>query len=390
VSGDSSLRVGFILQSGDWLGGRIYLQNLLAAISTLPDSPITPVIFTGRRRRDASLDFPGTEIVASSQFDRRSLPWLAGRVIAKTTSRDVMLGRLLRRHNLSVLSHSFHLGRQASLKTIGWIPDFQHVHLPQFFTPRERILRDREYKSICAGCDKVIVSSNCAREDLLSFAPEHAHKAELLRFVASPMPRHDAIELPELEKLYSFNSPYFLLPNQFWAHKNHRVVIAALQKLKRQSKSVLVLATGSTEDYRNPAFFPSLMQYAAECDVEDLFRVLGKIPFDHLASLMQHAIAFINPSRFEGWSTTVEEAKSMGKQIILSDIPVHREQAPSRGILFPSEDPEALAEALIVASTGFDSQQDARAQDKARTLFPKRQREFGETYLSIVERAIDS
>lgn len=57
MSAERSVRVGFILQPGDWLGGRIYLQNLLAAIGTLPDSPITPVIFTGLRHPDASLIF---------------------------------------------------------------------------------------------------------------------------------------------------------------------------------------------------------------------------------------------------------------------------------------------------------------------------------------------
>jgi glycosyltransferase involved in cell wall biosynthesis len=389
VSGEGGVRVGFILQANDWLGGRIYLRNLLAAVRTLHDRTITPVIFAGVRQADASLDFPGTEIVAASQLDRASLAWLAWKVIAKTTSRDLVLGRLLRQHNLSLLSHSFHLGRLASLKTIGWIPDFQHLHLPEFFTPRERILRDRQFKSICADSDKIVVSSNCARNDLVSFAPEHAHKVELLRFVASPLPLHNTIALPELQRLYRFDSPYFLLPNQFWVHKNHRVVIAALQKLKQQHKKALVLATGSTEDYRNPTFFPSLMQYAAECDVLDSFRVIGKIPFDHLASLMQYAIAFINPSLFEGWSTSVEEAKSMGKLIVLSDIPVHREQAPERGLFFPPQDPDALAEALIAASNRFDIQQDALFQDQARELFPERQRRFGETYLAIVKRALN-
>jgi glycosyltransferase involved in cell wall biosynthesis len=201
------------------------------------------------------------------------------------------------------------------------------------------------------------------------------------------VPLADAASLPDLRRLYSFDGPYFLLPNQFWAHKNHRVVFSALQRLKRQNKSFLVLATGSPKDYRNPSFFSSLMQYAAECGVLSSFRVLGQIPFDHLGGLMRHATAFINPSRFEGWSTSVEEAKSMGKQIVLSDIPVHREQAPERGFFFPPENPDALAEALIAAYNRFDRQQDAAMQDEARARFTERQREFGEAYQAIVKRA---
>ena len=35
---------------------------------------------------------------------------------------------------------------------------------------------------------------------------------------------------------------------------------------------------------------------------------------------------YINPSKFEGWNTGVEEAKMMKKHLILSDLSIHREQ----------------------------------------------------------------
>jgi glycosyltransferase involved in cell wall biosynthesis len=390
VTMSKETRVGFVLPPGHWLGGKNYLRNLFAAIQAVTDRTITPVIFTGKKQQVEVLsDFPGVKVVATSMFDRKTPAWLVRKITEKGVLQDLLLRKFLQRHDVSVLSHSLHLGRQTSVKTIGWIPDFQHIHLPQFFTPEERIHRDREFMSICTRCDKIVVSSECARADLLSFAPEHAHKTELLRFVASPVPLADAPSLPDLRRLYGFNSQYFLLPNQFWTHKNHRVVVSALQKLKQQNKSFQVLATGSSKDFRNPTFFPSLMQYAADCNVLDCFRVLGQIPFEHLAGLMQHATAFINPSRFEGWSTSVEEAKSMGKQIVLSDIPVHREQAPPRGLFFPPEDPEALAEAMVNAHNKFDSHQDIVMQEDARAHFLQRQREFGRTYQAIVKKVVE-
>ncbi len=131
------------------------------------------------------------------------------------------------------------------------------------------------------------------------------------------------------------------------------------------------------------------MDYVSECDVQDCFRVLGKIPFDHLVGLMQHATAFINPSFFEGWSTSVEEAKSMGKQIVLSDIPVHREQAPPGGFFFSPEDPEALVAAMKAASNEYDESKVATMQADAIAHFPERQRKFGEAYLQIVAELAD-
>lgn len=391
MSERKNIRVGFALSPEVWLGGRNYLRNLLAAIRVLPGEPITPVLFAGKRQPDASGDFPGVEIVRSSLLDRKTPAWFIRKVIAKTMSRDIVLRKFLQRQGISVLSHSIHMnmdpGQSSAVKTIGWIPDFQHIHMPEFFTREDCRLRDLEYRLICERCDKVVLSSENARTDMRSVLPEYIYKTELLRFVASPVPLADAAGLPELQKQYNFTGPYFLLPNQFWAHKNHRVVIRALQQLKQQGTPFLVLATGSTRDHRDPAFFPALMQYAAECDVLDCFRPLGQIPFDHLVGLMQHAVAFINPSRFEGWSTSVEEAKSTGKQIVLSDIPVHREQAPEHGFYFPPEDSAALAAAMRAAYAAFDEERDAAMQLAARTRFPERQRAFAETYQRIVENA---
>ena len=51
------------------------------------------------------------------------------------------------------------------------------------------------------------------------------------------------------------------------------------------------------------------------------------IPKNDVSKLIYKSKAVINPSLFEGWNTSVEEAQNTKKKIILSDIAVHREQA---------------------------------------------------------------
>jgi len=392
MSRSGSIRVGFAISPTNWLGGRNYQRNLFAALRALSDNPIVPVLFTGLRDDSAVADFSETEIVRSSMLDRRTPARILRRLIERSTRKDILLRGLLRENRVSVVSHSFqlgfHPGTRSSIKTIGWIADFQHVHMPEFFSLAERRYRDGEFKATCENCDLVVLSSECARADLIRIFPEFAQKTELLRFIASPAQTSNATSLPDLQHIYGFSTPYFLLPNQFWKHKNHRIVISALRELKRKGHIFPVLATGSKEDYRDPSFFPALMQYAADCEVTDVFRVLGKIPYDHLVGLMRHAVAFINPSQFEGWSTSVEEAKSMGKQIILSDLPVHREQDPERAFYFPTLDHQALAQAMLVAYDGFDAQGDIEVQNAAVAKFPERLGAFGETYRRVVERVI--
>jgi glycosyltransferase involved in cell wall biosynthesis len=343
------IRVGFVIALSDgWIGGANYFRSLLSALYENPERKIEAVIFTGCKSQAKQLEgFLAEKIVRSRLLDHGSLPWLIRKLWQRIFKHDLLLEILLKKHGVSVLSHSGWLGKDASIPTIGWIPDFQHVHLPELFDATEIALRDRNFQELCQYCTKVIVSSYSAQSDFANFSPEYKSKSEVLQFAVSS--QNIETKLPtrsELEERYQFVGNYFLLPNQFWRHKNHRVVIEALGLLKREGKNVLVLATGSTEDYRSPQFFSSLMARAKELDVLDSFRPLGLVPAHDLATLMRYASALINPSYFEGWSTSVEEAKSLGKRVVVSDIAVHREQNPPQARFFPPDNSELLANIL--------------------------------------------
>ena len=70
---------------------------------------------------------------------------------------------------------------------------------------------------------------------------------------------------------------------------------------------------------------------------------------------MRASIAVINPSLIEGWSTTVEEAKSLGVPLILSDIPVHREQN-QEVMFFDPRSARSLAETMLLAISSSNLQ----------------------------------
>jgi glycosyltransferase involved in cell wall biosynthesis len=96
----------------------------------------------------------------------------------------------------------------------------------------------------------------------------------------------------------------------------------------------------------------------------------------------------INPSLFEGWSTTVEEAKSMGKALILSDIPTHREQTPARGHYFAPHDSECLAALLMLQWNRYDTNEEEDAIKAAGLLLKNRRRDFARRYEQIVLRFV--
>lgn len=381
------IRTAFILALPEqaWPGGVSYFRNLLGALHALPARRVEPVLVTEAGAGGALLaELPPFERFAVGSLTRGGVPWFVRRVVHKLTGTDLVLQRALSSHGIGVLSHSGHLGRGARLPTIAWIPDFQHRRVPELFQARERGVRDRFYAEQCAYATRVIVSSHAARKDLAEYFGAAAGRARVLQFVAAAP---DPASLPSrqaLESKYGFAGPYFLLPNQFWAHKNHAVVIEALALLKARGLSLPVLATGNTHDHRQPEHFQRLMARVKALGLEREFRPLGLVPFGDLMGLMWHSVAVINPSKFEGWSTSVEEAKSLGKRAIVSDIEVHREQAPPGGLYFAPDDAAALAARMTAVR---ESQEDAALAREARARLPERRAAFARQYEEIVLEA---
>ncbi|HXX74287.1 MAG TPA: glycosyltransferase family 1 protein [Nitrospiraceae bacterium] len=385
------IRVGFILtfNATGWLGGISYFRNLLGALVSLPQPRIAPVILAGTQSDAGPLaQFPALPLIRSSLLDAESPAWVVRRFIAKLLGRDIGLERIIRRHNVQVLSHQGFLGGLGKIPILGWIPDFQEHHLPEFFSRAEILARARKRSLVCRTCSCVILSSFEAQRDLNELDKCCAKKAKVLRFVANaPAPRKE--DVVKVVQRLGVDRPYFYLPNQFWKHKNHRVVVNALCILKDRGISACVIASGNVTDHRQPGYFNELMSQVREAGVENRFVPVGTVPYSDLLALMAGAIAVINPSLFEGWSTTVEEAKSMGKLVLLSDIGVHREQAPGHGRYFSPDDAEGLAKLMEEAQSGHDDAVDQQMIQAAQEALPDRLRVFAREYEDIVlEQAV--
>jgi glycosyltransferase involved in cell wall biosynthesis len=237
-----------------------------------------------------------------------------------------------------------------------------------------------------AGDRLVLLSSESALRDFEKFYPVARGKTAVVKFAVKPSPELLRADPANVASQYGLPDVYFYLPNQFWRHKNHDVVIDALAILARRGEGVVVAASGSNSDAREPGYFDSIMRRAASSGLEESFRYLGMIPLPHVYALLRGATALINPSRFEGWSTTIEEAKSFGVPMVLSDLDVHREQTNGSARYFATDDPAALAEQLAVAAK-------AGPPAAVRHLSPDLDRDvarFAADFAAAIQRALQN
>lgn len=338
----------------EYTGGLNYMRNLLFALAAVGDQRIEPFIFFGRKVGDdvAKSFEPLATVVRTSLLDRKSPAWLLHRLLFRIFGSLFLVRRTLRRHGISVISHAEHVyGRRGGLRIISWIPDFQYLHLPELFPldPQRESVRMLE---IARHSDALVLSSHAALQDFRRIAGTDANtEVTVLQFVSQPgggSASSGATSRAALERKHQFEGRYFFLPNQFWEHKNHRVVFEAVRLLKTRGIDLQVLCTGNLRDYRvkHMAYVDGLRRFIDEHGLQSNIRILGMIDYADVLGLMRHSVATLNPSRFEGWSSTVEEARSMGKRLLLSDIPVHREQAPPHAQYFEPGDGETLAHLL--------------------------------------------
>lgn len=381
------IRVAFTIIGGKaWLGGYNYALNLVATLVEKAGDRIEPVVFAGNDL-DADDLAPfqrilGVEPLRDPVFDYRpNQRQILLRLVGGT---DPRVERLFRQQRIDVAFESaVFYGWRFPFPCIAWIPDFQHRDMPQMFSRGAFWRREIGLRLQMLSERTIMLSSETARRDLERF---YGGEAFVVPFAVRLPARPGEEELQKLLVKYSLPSKFFYLPNQFWKHKNHALAIEALAVMRRRGVDVVIACSGNVRDPRHPGLFESLMSHAENLGVKDLFRYLGVIPYADVAGLLRQAIAVVNPSLLEGWSTTVEEAKAIGAELVLSDISVHREQAVHASFFDPRS-PEGMAQALLeVANKGLGGVSVDREQ-RAANEYLARQQEFADAFVRVAEHA---
>lgn len=345
-------RIGLIFSYNEkWIAGSYYILNIIHALNSLPDSkkPIIVVLSDSLKnfsKVKSETSYPYLEFF-EFPFKKINQSFVA-RVINKLWN-TLFKTKLIK--DLHILPDiEFVYPRQLkdlkkTTKRINWIPDFQEDHLPHFFSKEEVAKRKKSQKEIFANGDIVVFSSEDARKDFDRLYPNAKAKPFVLPFAVTH-PNFSEESIDRLLIKYNLPKKYFFAPNQFWAHKNHLVVLEAVNHLKENGISICVAFSGEENDYRNKENFNRLQNYVTTQKMENEIRFLGFLPRTEQLCLFQNAQAIIQPSLFEGWSTVIEDAKALGKFTITSSLDVHKEQLKENMIFFDPHNYLDLARCL--------------------------------------------
>ena len=385
------MRIAFTLVDARlWTGGYNYLLNLFRVLERHQPGRIAPVLFHGTDRPDADVApfraVPGVETVCSTAFnDSRNTRSLASAVLLGA---DRPIRRQLLGHRVDgVFELARFFGRRVGVPAIAWMADFQHRALPQAFSPAGWWKRELGFRAQIGAGREIIVSSRDAQQACERYYPTSAGHTHVVHFATPPPAPMSFEEARRIADGYGLPQEFFFMPNQFWRHKNHLMVASAMALLKARGSAAVIAASGKPVDPRNKEHFGAVGAAIESLGVADRYRILGMIPSRDLAALMQACTALVNPSRYEGWSTTVEEARSAGVPLILSDLAVHREQAGDKASYFSADDPAELADAIQRFVPPSREERERRALE-ARIDAEARVSQFAAKFAATVERCV--
>ena len=391
MSENKRIRLGiYYSQFPGWTAYAIYLSNLIFALNTLENAP--KIIFLRKSGTVIDSSIPSVDEIVVLPEENPIPSWMpeiAKKIIIKIRVRlePSLVDRVCLENKMDVLfSHcTFKPDQAHRVPVISWIPDFQHVHLPQIFSEDEISVRNQEFKDVADKSDCIILSSLSALKDLINFVPDAKEKSAVVSFVTQINSKIYERSPDNISSKYFLPEKFFFLPSQFWMHKNHKIVIEALALIHQSDPEIKVVCSGGVNDYRSSLYFSDLLFEISKNGLRDNFIILGLIPYSDVHLLMRQACAILQPSLFEGWSTTVEEAKSLGKPLILSDIPVHREQNPPESWYFDPKDANNLSKIMTMTYNNISAGPNLRLENIAHATLPSRTREYAMNFMKAVE-----
>lgn len=331
-----------------------YIYNIVAALNTLNDDekPVIIIFYSENAPVDylKSINYPYVEYVLFKNYSSNFLIKKTNSLFLKIFKRDIYKEiKYFKKIDCLYPYFEFMDVAFASYKNkIHWLVDFNNKAFPGHYENNGEAMNNFQ-KKITSTKEKIVLSSNALFEELKKYYPDFSCDVKILRF-ASSLEKLNGTDASPVIKKYNINTPYFMSPNQLWEHKNQGIVLDAVHiiNLQKPELKFKVLFSGSLDVNRGKGLYiEKLKAKVKDYKLENFVSFLGVLDRKEQLLLMKNSVALLQPSLYEGWSTLVEEAKALNKFIILSDLPVHKEQINLNVAFFDPYNATQLAETMI-------------------------------------------
>lgn len=241
------------------------------------------------------------------------------------------------------------------IKKIVTIFDLSFMHFPEMFTKKDLWQLKNWTKFSIENADQIITISNFSKNDIIKQFKYDKEKIAVAYpgYDEKNFRRQDSkSEIEEIRKKYKIGESYIIYIGTIQPRKNlvrlmeafARVVgqhlggvnqATASSHLPGESKGDLQLVVvGKTKgEGKQGWMYEEILKTPAKLGIKGNVKFTGFVPTDELSILLSGAVAFIQPSLWEGFGIPVVEAMASGVPVIVSNVSSLPEVAGKAGLL---------------------------------------------------------
>jgi len=219
-------------------------------------------------------------------------------------------------------------------------PEFPEVRESFEFEAREDLARKALPKAVAVIAESPLGKQNLERRYGLDQNRVHWISISPAQ---RPSEQEDSSFDPKKAAKIPPGKQYVFYPAQFWAHKNHRLIVDALALLReKDGHDIYAVFCGS--DCGN---LETVLDMARDAGVEDLVKYVGFVPDEHMATYYSNSLALVMPSYFGPTNMPPLEAFLLQTPVIVADLPGIRDQVDDAALLTTPDKPDSLRQALL-------------------------------------------
>lgn len=284
-------------------------------------------------------------------------------------------------------SPTHYLPQYCPTKKIVTIFDLSFLHFPEMFEKGDLWKLTNWTKYSILNADHIITISNSSKKDIISAYKVSKEKITVAypgydREKFNPPAGGSKIKINYMKKKYKIKRSYIIYIGTLQPRKNLLRLFEVVARIK--DLNLVVVGKGRGEG-RQGWKYEEILDSPAKLGIKERINFSGFIPTDDLAYLISGALAFIQPSLYEGFGIPVVEAMACGTPVLVSNVSSLPEVVEGVGLTF---DPYSLDQMEMAIRT---ISSDAKLRQKYSKLGLEQAKKFSwdkmaKTVLKVFEQ----
>lgn len=225
--------------------------------------------------------------------------------------------------------------------------------IPMALPEYSRGFKQRLYTSLVAaaarGSAHIITISNAAKGDIVKYLGVSAEiiTTTYLAVDDAYHPRMGAERDAAVRGKYNLPERFVFYMGGFDLRKQLDQLLLAYSYVGPAEGGDVPLVIAGKEPAWGTPMFPDMRKYAADLQIADYVRWIGKVEEADKPSLYRLASVFVFPSRYEGFGLPVLEAMASGTPVVANQIPVIEEIVGDGAYLVENGNARAMGGAIL-------------------------------------------